>query len=90
MARLRLFLLVVGCAAPILWCAIILYAKFFTEGWGAFGVAPLFPPLFAADAAVAVLGGFLYLANFRKRPRDFTLIAVAAVNGLLYLSATLR
>ena len=90
LTRIRLLVLILGCSAPALWLAIILYVKF-TDGWGAFGVAPLFLPLFATNAAVAALGGFVYLANASKRPRDFPLAAVIGVNCIvLWYAATHR
>ena len=83
MSHVRRLVLIVGCAAPALVVALVLYARFFTEGWGAFGIAPLFFPLFVASAVAAVLGALLYIARVRTRPRDFTLVVVVALNAVL-------
>jgi hypothetical protein len=83
MSHVRRLVLLIGCAAPALFIALVLYAKFFTEGWGAFGIAPLFFPLFVASAVAAVLGALLYIARARTRPRDFPLVGVVALNAVL-------
>ena len=83
MSHVRRLVLIVGCAAPALVVALVLYARFFTEGWGAFGIAPLFFPLFVASAVAAVLGALLYIARVRTRPRDLPLVVVVALNAVL-------
>ena len=91
MKGLRLLLIVVGIAAPALWIAIIWYVRVHTNRWGAFGVAPLFLPLFIANVLVAVAGAVVYLANVRQRRWDIPLGAVAVVNaGILWWAATHR
>jgi hypothetical protein len=82
-SRARLLVLVFGCAAPALFIGLLLYVKFSTEGWGALAFAPLFFPLFVASAAAAALGGLLYVAHVRKRPRDLPLATVVCLNVLL-------
>lgn len=83
MSHIRRLVLMIGCAAPTLLIALVLYAKFFTEGWGAFGIAPLVFPLFVASAVAAALGALLYIARVRTRPRDFPLAIVVALNAVL-------
>lgn len=83
MSYVRVLVLLIGWAAPALFVALVLYSKFYTEGWAAFGIAPLFFPLFVASAVAAVLGTLLYVARVRTRPRDFPLIVVVALNAVL-------
>ena len=83
MSHVRRPVLMIGCAAPALLIALVLYARFFTEGWGAFGIAPLFFPLFVASAVATVLGALLYVARLRTRPRDFPLVIVVVLNAVL-------
>ena len=91
MSRVRLVVLIIGFAAPALFIALILYAKFFTEGWGALALAPLVFPLFVASAASVVLGGSLYVARVRTRARDYALVLVVALNAaLLWFANTHR
>lgn len=83
MLPVRRLVLTIGCAAPVLLVALVVYAKFYTEGWGAFGIAPLIFPLFVASAVAALLGALLYVARVRSRPRDLPLIVVVALNAVL-------
>ena len=83
MAAVRRLVLMIGCAAPALLVALVVYAKFFTEGWGAIGIAPLIFPLLVASAVAALLGALLYVAQVRSRPRDLLLIVVVALNVVL-------
>jgi len=83
MSHVRRLVLMIGCAAPALFIALVLYTRFYTEGWGAFGIAPLFSPLFVASAAAVVLGALLYVARIRTRPRDLPLFVVVVLNAVL-------
>lgn len=83
LSRARVLVLVVGYAAPALFVGLVLYIKFSTEGWGALAFAPLFFPIFVASAAAAALGGLLYVARVRKKPRDLPLATVVCLNVLL-------
>lgn len=80
---MRRLVLTIGCAAPVFLVALVVYAKFYTEGWGAFGIAPLIFPLFVASAVAALLGALLYVARVRSKPRDYPLIVVVALNAVL-------
>ena len=87
----RLLVLSVGYAAPALFVALLLYAKFFTEGWGALALGPLFFVTYAAAVVAAVIGGILYATHLRTRRRDGPLILLLVLDvGLVWFANTHR
>jgi hypothetical protein len=88
MSRIRLLILVAGIAVPALFGALIIDAKYFTEGWGALGLGAVVLPLGVASGAVALVGGVFYVARIRTKMRDVPLVAVVTVNALLLWLAT--
>ena len=77
--------LIAGSLVPAAFVALILYAWFFTEGWGAFGLAPLLLPISAAGAVVMLLAIPAWLVGFRKGRRDVPLAAVIIANAAVLL-----
>lgn len=88
MSRIRLLILIVGVAVPALFVAVIIDAKYFTEGWGALGLGAVVVPLGIASGVVALVGGLFYVARIRTRMRDVPLVAVVTLNALLLWLAT--
>lgn len=87
-SRVRVLVLMIGCAAPALFIALVIYARFFTEGWGALALGAVVPPLAIASGAAAAAGALLYVARVHARPRDIPLVVIVALNAAVVWFAT--